>query len=259
MDSGFRRNDTAGIIEVKVLVRKAAVNNIEDVLKLVKNTGCDKRACSLLSKKGGFHHIVIEKIDNRAANILKQEAISCGADAAVNEKVSRFEKGFSNAVLFVTIKQAEILKSKLCLQPFGLKELSLRLDGILKDAISGKKVFRYKKSEIDGKVKVGELINAVREQYSRVFGYKQFPDLYKSGENLINPLDMFLTLSSAITRDLNCGDEIEIIQGGELAPAALVRNRTDWGGDWIFPEKLDATNLVNIAKLQTWTIRPFDL
>ena len=118
---------------------------------------------------------------------------------------------------------------------------------------------KHKDSKVSGKIKVGDLICAVREQYSRVFGYKQFPDLYKIGENLINPLDMFLSLSAAIARDLSCDDELDAVQGGELAPTALVRSRTDWGGDWIFPEKLDATNLVNMAKLQTWTLRPFDL
>ena len=118
---------------------------------------------------------------------------------------------------------------------------------------------KHIKSEVNAKVKVIDLISAVREQYSRVFGYKQFPDLYKIGENLINPPDMYITLKAAIAQNLGCDDEIDIARGGVLAPAALVRDKTEWGGDWIFPEKLDATNLVNIAKLQTWTIRPFDL
>jgi len=118
---------------------------------------------------------------------------------------------------------------------------------------------KHKKSKVGGKVKVCDLISAVREQYSRVFGYKQFPDLYKVGANLVNPLDMFLTLASAITQNLCCNDELEVVQGGELIPMALVKNKTNWGGDWVFPEKLDATNLVNIAKLQTWTIRPCDI
>lgn len=118
---------------------------------------------------------------------------------------------------------------------------------------------KHEKSKIGGKLKVRDLTRAVREQYLPVFGYKQLPDLYKTGAGLINPLDMFCTLYAAIARNLGEDDELEIVQGGELAPAALVRDKTDWGGDWIFPETLDAANLVNIAKLQTWTLRPFDL
>ncbi|MCL2145114.1 MAG: dihydropteroate synthase [Endomicrobia bacterium] len=146
-----------------MLVRKASVNNFKDVLKLVKNTGCDEYACGLLAKKGLFHHIVIEKIDNCAASILKQEAISCGADAAVNKNVSRFKKGFSNAAVFATSKQLENLISKLSLQPFGLKEVSSQL----KDLFSEKKVFRYKKSKIDlSKPSVMGIINLDPDSFS---------------------------------------------------------------------------------------------
>jgi dihydropteroate synthase len=87
----------------------------------------------------------MEAIDNRAANILKQDAISVGADAAISESVSRFKKGVSDAALFATQKQLEKLLSKLCLQPFGLKEAAAEIEKI----ILKKKVFRYKKSSLD--------------------------------------------------------------------------------------------------------------
>lgn len=118
---------------------------------------------------------------------------------------------------------------------------------------------KHEKSKIGGKLKVRELTHAAREQYSLVFGYRQLPDLYKTSAGLLNPPDMFCALSAAIAQNLNEDDELEVTRGAGLAPAALVKDKTDWGGDWIFPERLDASNLVNMAKLQTWTIRPFDL
>jgi hypothetical protein len=117
---------------------------------------------------------------------------------------------------------------------------------------------KHKKSQICGKLTVRDLAAAARKQYSRVFGYKQLPDLYDIGATLINPPDMFCSLAAAIAQNKSGDDEIEV-QNGTLAPAALVRDKTDWGGDWIFPELLDASNLVDMAKLQTWTIRPFDM
>jgi dihydropteroate synthase len=132
-----------------MILRKAFAYNLNDSLKLAKNTGCDKHVRALLAKKGLFQPIVIEKIDSRAANILKQEAISCGADASVNENVSRFKKGFSNIALFATVKQLETLAKKLYLQPFGLKEAAAELEIILKEAANPVKIFRYKKSKLD--------------------------------------------------------------------------------------------------------------
>ncbi|MDR2191921.1 MAG: dihydropteroate synthase [Endomicrobium sp.] len=128
-----------------MLVRKAVVNNHNDAVSLIKNTGCAPKVIELFVKKAAVIAIIIEDIDNRAANILKQDAIASGADASVSENVSRFKKGFSNALLFATKKQAEKLIERLSLQPFGLKETASEIEKI----IINKKVFKYKNSSLD--------------------------------------------------------------------------------------------------------------
>jgi dihydropteroate synthase len=128
-----------------MIIRKAVVNNFNDALKLVKNTGCSSFAHSLLAKKGFLNAVVVENIDNRAANILKQEAVSVGADAAINENVSRFKQGVSSLVLFANLSQIEKLIVKLHLQPFGLKEAALKLEEI----INKKKVLKYRQKSLD--------------------------------------------------------------------------------------------------------------
>ncbi|OEG71013.1 hypothetical protein ATZ36_03290 [Candidatus Endomicrobiellum trichonymphae] len=128
-----------------MIVRKAVVSSFSDALKLVKNTGSSSVVHELLAKKGVLNAIVIEKIDNRAANILKQEAISVGASVALNENVSRFKKGVSDTVLFATTNQIEKLVNKFRLQPFRLKEIALKLENI----VNKKKVFKYKERYLD--------------------------------------------------------------------------------------------------------------
>jgi dihydropteroate synthase len=128
-----------------LIIRKAAVYDFNDALKLVKATGCSARVCEVLAKKGILEPVTVENIDNRAANILKQEAISVGADAALSSDVSRFRLGFSNILLFATIEQISKLADKLILQPFGLKQLAADL----KKLISRKKVFRYKDKHLN--------------------------------------------------------------------------------------------------------------
>jgi dihydropteroate synthase len=128
-----------------LIIRKAVINNFNDVLKLVKNTGCNSAVYESLTNKGMLEPIIIEKIDNRAANILKQEAISVGADVALNENISRFKQGFSDVVLFATLFQFDRLVSKLSLQPFGLKQIG----SDLKRMIIKRKVFKYRNKSLD--------------------------------------------------------------------------------------------------------------
>ncbi|GMO67834.1 MAG: dihydropteroate synthase [Endomicrobiia bacterium] len=128
-----------------MIIRKAIINNLSDALRLVKSTGCSFSVRKSLAEKGLIKPIVIEKIDNRAANVLKQEAISVGADSIISEYVSKFKCGTSNAVLFATINQTKKLINKLKLQPFGLKKVAFELDKIL----SKEKVFKYGNKYLD--------------------------------------------------------------------------------------------------------------
>jgi dihydropteroate synthase len=128
-----------------VIVRKAIINNFKDALELVKKTGSRNAVHKHLAQKGVNFPVIIEQIDNRAANILKQEAISVGADISISEDVSRFKKGFSDLVLFANVAQVLKLVDKLKVQPFGLKEVSLNLERL----VNNKKVFKYKNKSLD--------------------------------------------------------------------------------------------------------------
>jgi dihydropteroate synthase len=128
-----------------MIIRKVVINSFNDALKLVKDIGCSDVVCESLAKKGVFKAVIVEKMDNRAINILKQEAVSIGADAVVSESVSRFEHGVSNTAIFASVSQFEKLICKLSLQPFGLKKVALKLENILNE----KKKFKYKEKYID--------------------------------------------------------------------------------------------------------------
>lgn len=115
-----------------MIVRKTSAKNENEALQIIKTTGCHKFAYKKLPKKMIENVIIVDDIDNRAVNILKQEALSCGTDAGVSEDISRFKNGFSRVVLFGTTAQIEKLILKLQNQPFGLKELSAKLQELLK-------------------------------------------------------------------------------------------------------------------------------
>jgi dihydropteroate synthase len=131
-----------------VIVRKAVINNLKDALELIKKTGSSNIVHKHLAQKGTNFPVIIEQIDNRAANILKQEAISVNADVSINENVSKFKKGFSELILFTNIDQILKLIGKLQLQSFGLKEVSHNLEQLVK-GVNSKRIFRYRNGSLD--------------------------------------------------------------------------------------------------------------
>ncbi|MCB4791794.1 MAG: dihydropteroate synthase [Elusimicrobia bacterium] len=114
------------------------INKESDAIERIKDTGADLSSLKLMSSKTLFRNILLEKIDNRAANLIKQEILSLGGDAAVNWQVSRFSKGVSDVLLMATEKQLNSLIKKFEKQPFGLKLLAKEIGAV---------ILNYKKEE----------------------------------------------------------------------------------------------------------------
>lgn len=108
-------------------VKKIKIENLEDAKKIIETSNCDECVCESFAKKIISEPFMVEGIDNRAANILKQEAISCGADVAVGKDVSLFKKGMSTVIICANKNQMEKLALKIKKQPFGLKSLSEKI------------------------------------------------------------------------------------------------------------------------------------
>lgn len=109
-----------------------------------------------------------------------------------------------------------------------------------------------------GELKVGDLARAVSEQYNTVLGYKQLPDFYVIGESKINPVDLFCTLKKAIGQGLTAGDNITpVIGAGKLMSSRHINTASNWGESWVvFPRDIDVANIIRLAKLQAWTLKP---
>ena len=107
--------------------------SINDTKKFYENLGCDSGGISILSKKSKLHTLYIKNMHVWAANILKQDALSIGADLAVPSGVIIAKDKFVDAVLIGTTKHFETLSRKELAQPFGLKELANSLKDYVKE------------------------------------------------------------------------------------------------------------------------------
>ena len=103
------------------------LSNELDTKNLLKELGVDSGGISILASKIKHHVIYIKDLHVGAANILKQDALSIGADLAVPRGTVLATTPKVDCILIATQKQLEILSTKELAQPFGLKELAKEL------------------------------------------------------------------------------------------------------------------------------------
>lgn len=104
------------------------LSNCIDLHRELKALGVDGGGVSILEDKAHFHLIRIRDLHVGAANILKQDALSIGADLAVPRGTVTASIPRVDALLIATERQLQQLVKKEKAQPFGLKALSVELE-----------------------------------------------------------------------------------------------------------------------------------
>lgn len=99
-----------------------------DLNKALKALKVDAGGISILQDKGKIHLIKIVDLHVGAANILKQDALSIGADLAVPRGTVTALEPRVNAILIASERQLQMLAKKEKAQPFGLKALAQELE-----------------------------------------------------------------------------------------------------------------------------------
>lgn len=104
------------------------LSNSIDLRRELKRLGVDGGGVSILNDKGHLHLIRIRDLHVGAANILKQDALSIGADVAVPRGTVIASSPSVDVLLIATERQLQQLAKKERAQPFGLKALAGELD-----------------------------------------------------------------------------------------------------------------------------------
>lgn len=107
--------------------------SISDAKKVFTDLYCDNGGISILSKKSKLHTLYIKNMHVGAANILKQDALSIGAELAVPTGVITAKEKYVDGILIGTTKHFELLSRKELSQPFGLKDLAKVLKSFVKE------------------------------------------------------------------------------------------------------------------------------
>ena len=103
-----------------------------DIKKYLQDLGVDGGGISILASKAKHHILYIKDLHVGAANILKQDALSIGADLAVPRGTVIAAVPKVDCILIATQKELEHLAKKELAQPFGLKLIAQEFKAIAK-------------------------------------------------------------------------------------------------------------------------------
>lgn len=122
--------------------RILAVNSVERATEELQRIAVDSYGVVEMAPKTLTRCIKIAQLQCRQANILKQEMLSLGGDAAVARGTVACSIKATDCILIGTEKQLGKLCKKLLFQPFGLPKLAAELMGILVSASASPTLWR---------------------------------------------------------------------------------------------------------------------
>ncbi len=100
----------------------------DDVLKEIIGIGFDKSYAPKACKKFEYKNIKFFSLTTAQANILKQTALSVGADCATHRETITGKIETTDCIVGGSISQLQKISNKLSSQPFGLKTLAQEID-----------------------------------------------------------------------------------------------------------------------------------
>ncbi|MEA3560923.1 MAG: dihydropteroate synthase [Candidatus Omnitrophota bacterium] len=112
-------------------IRAVEIFDELDAVRQMKEIGVSTRGIELMKPKAVSRAIRLQKVGIGAGNILKQEMLALGGEAAVGKDVITGKAGSSDCVLLGTLSQLRQLCLKLNEQPFGLSEIARSIERIL--------------------------------------------------------------------------------------------------------------------------------
>ena len=154
---------------VTVEVRNLVVLNREQAKREISMVGSDPGGWRWLAPKAVHRVLKISGLMPRQANIIKQEMLGKGGDAAVARGVIDCTAERSNVLVMGTVKQLEALIVKLKMQPFGLAALADQIREVLV-SLEGRKPFnldcRGKILPIGSRTLVMGILNVTPDSFS---------------------------------------------------------------------------------------------
>jgi dihydropteroate synthase len=113
--------------------RVIEIENISAAEKELLLIGSEALGIKLMAPKSVNRAIKLKGVNSTAANIVKQEMLSLGGEAAITHGAVDHSVGSTDMLIFGTLKQIDRLTDKLKIQQFGLPQIAEQIVSMLKN------------------------------------------------------------------------------------------------------------------------------
>jgi dihydropteroate synthase len=112
--------------------RVLEVETLSDIAREVERTESDPEGVAIMTRKGRTYPVRLDEVSLKAAPLLKQEALSVGADSAHARGIADHSAATTSVVILATWGQYQRLLPKLKRQPFRLAEAAEEIERALR-------------------------------------------------------------------------------------------------------------------------------
>jgi dihydropteroate synthase len=119
------------MLHLSLNARVVSATPMAPVLDEMRRTGATEHGVQRMITKGEFLAVAIENVSRIQANLLKQEMLAAGGDAAVSRGLCSEEVCQTGALLVGSRRQFAALISRLAEEPFGLPDVGREIDRAL--------------------------------------------------------------------------------------------------------------------------------
>lgn len=149
-------------------MRTIEIKNVAQVATVFGRIGVDPYGVEAMASKTVNMNILLTKQPCKTANIIKQEMLSLGGDAAVARGSVACSVPSSDILIMGTVKQVSALANKIKKQPFGLSLIAEEIFAILKNVSIREYVWKTSRRKIilGKKTMVMGILNVTPDSFS---------------------------------------------------------------------------------------------
>ena len=144
------------------------INNFNEAVSLFKKIGVDPYGIDAMATKTQSVNILLSAQPCKVANILKQEMLSLGADAAVARGSVACSIDATDVLIMGTLKQINALAKKIENQPFGLNVIAKDILALIGNSNQYQYIFKTSRREmiLGEKTLIMGILNVTPDSFS---------------------------------------------------------------------------------------------
>ncbi len=124
------------------------VRTVDEIKRDMKKVGSTSAGINIMARKADMRLIKLENVGTKEVNIIKQELLSAGGDAATHWGTLDHSVEKSDLILMATMSQYEKLVSKLKIQPFKCKKIAAEIEEVLDNFDKEDFVLRFPSGDV---------------------------------------------------------------------------------------------------------------